>query len=274
MMLSKSNSCCCKCLSVLSQLPYVSVAFLVLSYIVSIGTYRNWMDIETAWTDQFNELDVHKWLLLGLIGVWVVNTAITFQSFVSAEWVYTACLDNLVTACGCCTKLSCNVTNWVLLALAYLLAIVYTIAIVPTSIVVFFGVLADGICTGTTQGSASLEDTINDLLKVTHDFVCNDLNTMIGCKAIPEQLPEDVDKFCTTVEEAIEGGFSIFVFLLLAAIAQWSFVAIQRANLVESAARRGFADERAENQFFKEDPVHAAEAGAGTGPIERASCRV
>merc|ERR1719319_2248929 len=139
----------------------------------------------------------------------------------------------------------CCGLNWFLLIVSYILGIGFTILTIGSTVVVIFGALADGVCTGAAEGTEALEDQINELLKALHDFLCNNSAEGTDCGQFPESIEAGtIDEFCAEVNTVVESGAKIFGFMILVVIAQWTFVAIQRANLVEGAARRGFAKEK------------------------------
>jgi len=240
----EEKSCLVKTATAIWQLPVFSVMFLVMVYVSCIGMYDRRGTIEDKMQSTFPDLDDTKWLLWSLIGVFVIDSCITFISFLTSEWVYDACCNDLMKNCACCTSFMCYGFNWFFFVVSYILGIGFILLTVSCTVIIVVAAMGKGACDEFLASDPDgLVDLMNKMIKALHDFICDNTDDVKCGSGFPASLPNDfeVTEFCSDVNDVIGNGAAIFAYMGVVAVAQWSFVIIQRANLVEGAARRGFA---------------------------------
>jgi len=246
--MAEEKSGCQKFLSAIWQFPIFSIAFLGVAAVSSCMMYKDSADLQDAVNTALAK-DVTNFksgLLWTLIGIFVIDGGITFMSLISSKWVHDCCWDKQMQKCACCTQFICYILNWFLFGMAYLLGLLSLVLTGVGSIIIIFGVSANGLCTGRSDGSVTDADImamVNKMLKALHDWVC-DNSSDIDCSEFPSEITEQqVENFCKGTKDITNIGGKFFLYICMMIVAQWSFAIIQRANLVEGAVRRDMAKE-------------------------------
>lgn len=238
-----------RCLQRIWQFPIFSVIFAVIVAVSSVMMYSEADKLSEALKNATGEdkFDFKMAFMWTLIGIFIIDGAITFMSIVTSEWVYTCCWDQKMQSCTCCTQFVCYTLNWFLFLMAYLLGIVSTVITGVGTFTIFFGIMSSSACPEDTTG---WNDTNTNTLKAAIDPMLAKLNAWfkdnclsgMPCDKFPAAIDtENAKRFCDSVNDIYGLGGKFFALVALVVISQWSFALIQRANLVEGAARRDMA---------------------------------
>lgn len=251
----QEKGCCMRMVEILWQLPFASCIFCVLAFIAFFKLNDYSGTIEDNLDDWFPSLKVKSTMKWGLVGLFVFDCAIVVISFMTSEWFYTTCCDSAMGKCQCCTQLVCFLFNWFLFLGAYAISLVLIAATMIGSVMILYAVINQGICVDT----ANRESQINAILLSIHNWVCAQSTELTSeCSSWPKNIPSNqIAQFCTNMVSISAIGADCFAWLFIGLVAQNAFAIIQRANLVEGAARRGFAKDFKNNENAKEDDANA-----------------
>jgi len=253
--MAEEKSGCQKFMSAIWQFPVFTCAWMCIALAAGFKMNQEAGDIQTevntglAITGKDAEIDVKTGILWTLIGIIVIDGGVTFLSIVTSEWVHDCCWNNQMKKCPCCTQVICYALNWFLFGMTYLLGLLSLLFSGAGGLLITYAVANRGVCTkndigGSAPDAATAVEYIVAILESLKTFVCEDSsgNKMSGCDDFPTTIAEaQVPDFCTSMNNIIETGGTFFAWTAVLIVAQWSFAVIQRANLVESAARRDMA---------------------------------
>lgn len=265
------KSGCAKCISMIWQFPIFTVAWMGVALVSGFMINKESADINDSVNEALNiagedgEWDIKTSILWILIGIICIDGGVTFLSIVTSQWVHECCWNKQMEKCGCCTQIVCYMLNWFLFGMTYLLGLLALIFSGAGGMLIIFAVAGRGVCTefGVGVDDASIVSVINAILASLKMFICDDsgANKMGSCDDFPTTIDSsDVAGFCTNMDDILDTGRTFFGWMACLIVAQWSFAVIQRANLVESAARRDMAKENANKD------ESAEMAGGDTGP--------
>jgi len=269
------KSGCAKMMSAIWQFPVFTCAWMLVAVIAGIKMYAEAGSVETAVNDSLDiagsnsSLDVTTGLLWTLIGICVIDGGITFMAVVTSKWVHDCCWDKQMDKCPCCTQFVCYILNWFLFGMAALLALISILVSSAGGFVILYAVMNRGVCDQRTVDTNPIDDNvakqiIDGILSSLKTFVCEDGggSKMNDCDDFPTSIDvEKVPTFCTGLGDIINVGGAFFAWVCVGIIAQWAFVTIQRANLVEGAIRRDMAKEN--NKEKAQDENYGTEINSG-----------